>query len=57
MKGQFHISTEELCDAVVAVESEKKRQAREKGKRKGKALLYNNESEEDFEVRRARRDR
>ena len=49
LKGHFHISTQELCDAVVEAEKETKRKARTKGKKKAKAILYESESEEDIE--------
>jgi hypothetical protein len=48
LKGHFHISTQELCDAVIAAEKETKKQAGKKGKRKAKAISYDAESEEDI---------
>jgi hypothetical protein len=49
LKGHFHISTQELCDAVVAAERETKKQAERKGKKKGKDVLDNAESDEEVE--------
>jgi hypothetical protein len=49
LKGQFHISTEELRAAVVAAEKETKEQAGKKGKKKGKNILYEAESEQEIE--------
>ena len=48
LKGYFHISTQELCDAVVEAEKATKRQARKKAKTKGKADLYKTKSERDI---------
>ena len=49
LKGHFHISTQELCDAVVEAEKVTKRQARKKAKTKGKADSYETESKRDIE--------
>ena len=49
LKGHFHISTQELCDAVVEAEKVTKKQVRKKTKTKGKADLYETESEGDIE--------
>jgi hypothetical protein len=49
LKGQFHVSTQELCDAVAAAEKDTKTRARKKSKKKGKGISYNTESEEDIE--------
>ena len=49
LKGHFHISTQELCDAVVEAEKATKRQVRKKAKTKGKADSYETESERDIE--------
>ena len=49
LKGHFHISTQELCDAVVEAEKVTKRQARKRAKPKAKTNLYETESEGDTE--------
>jgi hypothetical protein len=49
LKGQFHVSTQELCDAVAAAEKDTKTRARKKSKKKGKGISYDTESEEDIE--------
>ncbi|KFY31825.1 hypothetical protein V493_00761 [Pseudogymnoascus sp. VKM F-4281 (FW-2241)] len=49
LKGHFHISTQELCDAVVEAEKATKKQAGKRAKTKGKAISYDAESEEDIE--------
>ena len=49
LKGHFHISTQELCDAVVEAEKATKRQARKKGKKNGKGIANEAESEKDIE--------
>jgi hypothetical protein len=49
LKGHFHISTQELCAAVVKAEKVTRKQARKKVKTKGKAILYDTESEKDTE--------
>jgi len=49
LKGHFHISTQELCDAVVAAEIETKNRARKKGKKKTEIMSDEAESEEDYE--------
>jgi hypothetical protein len=49
LKGHFHISTQELCDAVVEAEKATKKQAKKKNKTKGKADLYKTDSEGDLE--------
>ncbi|KAK9482876.1 hypothetical protein V1527DRAFT_454610, partial [Lipomyces starkeyi] len=49
LKGHFHISTQELHDAVVAAEIETQQHARKKVKKRGKAISYEAKSEEDTE--------
>ncbi|KAK9357499.1 hypothetical protein V1504DRAFT_56024 [Lipomyces starkeyi] len=49
LKGHFHISTQELHDAVVTAENETKQHARKKVKKRGKAISYEAKSEEDTE--------
>jgi hypothetical protein len=49
LKGHFHISTQELCDAVVKAENSTKRLAGKKAKMKGKAISYSAESEGEIE--------
>jgi hypothetical protein len=49
LKGHFHISTHELCDAVVEAEKATKKQAGKKGKTKGKSVSYDVESDKDIE--------
>lgn len=49
LKGHFHISTQELCDAVIEAEKATKKQSRKKAKAKAKADLYGTESEGDIE--------
>jgi hypothetical protein len=49
LKGHFHISTQELCDAVVEAEKATKRQEGKKAKTKGKGISYEAESDEDIE--------
>lgn len=49
LKGHFHISTQELCDAVVEAEKATKRRAGKKAKLKSKANSYEVESEVDIE--------
>ena len=49
LKGHFHVSTQELCDAVINAEKETKRRARKRAKTKGKTDSYETESEEDIE--------
>jgi hypothetical protein len=49
LKGQFHISTEELRTGVVAAEKETKARVGKKGKKKGKDISYEVESEEEVE--------
>ena len=53
LKGHFHISTQELYDAVVEAEKETKRQAGKRAKTKGKANSYRARSEEDIEEEEA----
>ncbi|APA16038.1 hypothetical protein SS1G_10153 [Sclerotinia sclerotiorum 1980 UF-70] len=48
LKGHFHISTQELCDAVVEAEKATKVQTMKKGKGKGKVIEYKTETEEDI---------
>ncbi|APA15885.1 hypothetical protein sscle_15g106550 [Sclerotinia sclerotiorum 1980 UF-70] len=48
LKGHFHISTQELCDAVVEAEKATKVQTMKKGKGKGKVIEYETETEEDI---------
>lgn len=47
LKGHFHISTQELCDAVIEAEKHTKKRAKKKGDKKGKPVLYETESEGD----------
>ncbi|KAK9330967.1 hypothetical protein V1520DRAFT_103390 [Lipomyces starkeyi] len=49
LKGQFHVSTQELCDAVAAAEKDTKTRAMKRRKRKGKGISYETESEGDIE--------
>jgi hypothetical protein len=49
LKGQFHVSTQELCDAVAAAEKDTKTRARKRRKKKGKGISYETESEGDIE--------
>ena len=49
LKGHFHISTQELCDAVVTAEKATKKQAEKKRKTKAKVRSYEAESEEEVE--------
>jgi hypothetical protein len=49
LKGHFHISTQELCDAVVEAEKATKRQEGKKAKTKSKGISYEAESDEDIE--------
>jgi hypothetical protein len=49
LKGHFHISTQELCDAVLEAEKATRKAAKKKGKRKGNAVSYEAESEIDIE--------
>jgi hypothetical protein len=49
LKGHFHISTHELCDAVVEAEKATKKQVGKKGKTKGKGISYEVESDKDIE--------
>ncbi|ODQ71458.1 hypothetical protein LIPSTDRAFT_73139 [Lipomyces starkeyi NRRL Y-11557] len=49
LKGQFHVSTQELCDAVAAAQKDGKTRARKKRKKKGKGISYETESEGDIE--------
>ena len=49
LKGHFHISTQELCDAVVAAEKATKKQPKKKRKTKDKVRSYEAESEEEVE--------
>jgi hypothetical protein len=48
LKGHFYISTQELCNAVVKAEKDTKKQAKKKSKVKGKAILYETESDIDI---------
>jgi hypothetical protein len=48
LKGHFHISTQELCDAVIAAEKATKTQARKK--MKSKAKVRSDEVENECEV-------
>ncbi|KAK9317836.1 hypothetical protein V1524DRAFT_206059 [Lipomyces starkeyi] len=48
-KGHFHISTQDLHDAVVTAENETKQHARKKVKKRGKAISYEAKSEEETE--------
>jgi GTPase involved in cell partitioning and DNA repair len=49
LKGHFHISTQELCDAVVEAEKATKRQVKKKVKTKAKADSYETQSDGDIE--------
>ncbi|KFZ24776.1 hypothetical protein V502_00745 [Pseudogymnoascus sp. VKM F-4520 (FW-2644)] len=49
LKGHFHISTQELCNAVVEAEKAAKKPVGKKGRKRSKAALYEAESEEDVE--------
>lgn len=49
LKGQFHISTQELCNAVVAAEEATKKQKEKKRKTKAKVRSYEVETEEEVE--------
>jgi hypothetical protein len=49
LKGHFHISTQELCDAVVEAEKDTKERAKKKEKKKTKAISYESESGEEVE--------
>ncbi|KAK9316490.1 hypothetical protein V1524DRAFT_452798 [Lipomyces starkeyi] len=49
LKGHFHISMQELHDAVVTAENETKQHARKKVKKRGKAISYEAKSEKDTE--------
>ena len=49
LKGHFHISTQELCDAVIAAEKDTKERAVKRGKKKGKAVSYEAESKKEVE--------
>jgi len=49
LKGHFHISTQELCDAVVEAEKATKKQAKKKRKKKEKTIVYEAEIDEDTE--------
>ncbi|ODQ74015.1 hypothetical protein LIPSTDRAFT_69545 [Lipomyces starkeyi NRRL Y-11557] len=49
LKGQFHVSTQKLCDAVAAAEKDTKTRARKRRKKKGKGISYETESEGDIE--------
>jgi hypothetical protein len=49
LKGHFHISMQELCNAVVEAKKATKKQVGKKGKTKGKGVLYKTKSEADVE--------
>ena len=49
LKGHFHISTQELCNAVIEAEKATKSWAGKKAKPKGKASSNETESEGDIE--------
>lgn len=49
LKGQFCISTQKLCDAVVAAEKATKKQEEKKSKITAKVRLYEAENEEEVE--------
>ena len=49
LKGQFYISTQELCDAVVAAEKVTKKQKEKRGKTKAKVRSYEAGNEEEVE--------
>ena len=48
LKGHFHISTQELYNAVVEAETATKVQTMKKGKGKGKVIEYETETEENI---------
>ncbi len=47
-KGHFHISTQELCDAVIEAKKETKKQKQKKSKKKRKAIMYETKSNRDY---------
>ena len=49
LKGHFHISTQKLCHAVIEAEKDTKKQAGRKREQKGKATVYEAETNEDIE--------
>jgi hypothetical protein len=49
LKGHFHISTQELCDAVIEAEKSTKKQAGRKREKRVKAIVYEAETDEDVE--------
>ena len=49
MKVYFYISMQELYKAVIEAENNTKSRAKKKVKTKGKEVIYEAESEEDFE--------
>ncbi len=48
LKGHFHISTQELYNTVTEAEKETRSFQRKREKKKGKAITYKTESEEDI---------
>jgi hypothetical protein len=49
LKGHFHISTQELCDAVAEAEKATKTQVRKRRKSKGNAMVYEADVDEELE--------
>lgn len=49
LKGHFHISTQDLCDKVIAAEKETKKQAAKRSKKKSKVVILEAESDTDIE--------
>ena len=50
LKGQFHVSTQELCDAVIAAEKATKTQARKRRKSKAKERPDQVDNEQEVET-------
>jgi uncharacterized protein YycO len=49
LKGHFHISTQELCDAVIEAEKSTKKPVGRKREKRVKAIVYEAETDEDVE--------
>jgi len=49
LKGHFHISTQELCDAVVEAENDTKRRADKRGKKSSSSISSKVEIDNDYE--------